>query len=194
LYSRRMSETLRRPGVIAVGAVVALVLAGSALAGAPRPSPGDGLAPAAQASGEPKASKPPKPPKADKGPSIEVTVTGTVVKGTDDKGRPTYTLTAGGTTWDLSAGPPWFWGDDNPLEASVGERVTVVGSHHADATDLDVDTVDGVAVRAPGRPPWAGGPRALGERHPGWKGDDHPGRGQGRDLAPGQQKQASPTP
>jgi hypothetical protein len=192
-----MSDSLRRPGLIAAGAVVALVLAGSALAAAPRPSNDDDPAPLAAASGDPTASKPPKPskpPKADKGPAIAATVTGTVVKGADDKGRPTYTITAGGTTWELSAGPPWFWGDDNPLEASVGKRVTIVGSHHADATDLDVDTIDGVTLRAAGRPDWAGGPKAVGERHPGWKGADHPGRGHGLDTAPGQQKQASPTP
>ncbi len=146
---------------------------------------------------EPKEAKEPKAAKeakADRGPELTTTVTGTVTKGMDDKGRPTYALTAGDTTWALSAGPPWFWGDANPLEASVGKRVTIAGTYHEGATDLDVQTVDGTAIRSAGKPPWAGGPKAVGERHPGWKGEGHPGKGHGQATAPGQRKQASPAP
>ncbi len=117
-----------------------------------------------------------------------------MTKGADGKGRPTYTLTAGSTTWELSAGPPWYWGDANPLEASAGKQVTVVGTYHEGETELDVQTVDGTAIRAAGKPPWAGGPKVVGERHPGWKGEGHPGQGHGHATAPGQLKKASPAP
>jgi cytoskeletal protein RodZ len=122
-----------------------------------------------------------KGPKADKAPEVPVTVTGTVNQATDGKGRPTFTLTAGTTTWELSAGPPWFWGDKNPLAAYVGKSVTVAGEAEQGGTELDVDTVDGKAIRAPGKPPWAGGPWAVGPTHPGWKSwmaGGKPGKGQ----------------
>ncbi len=112
-------------------------------------------------------------------------------------GDPTYTLTADGKTWILSAGPPWFWGDKNPLAASVGKSVAVVGTTDADGTDVDVQTIDGTALRGPGRPPWAGGPWVVGPTHPGWKdwmADGKPGNGHGRDDAPGQLKKESSAP
>ncbi len=145
-------------------------------------------------------SEPPgqtKPDKKPKGPKVEITLRGTLAAATDEKGRPTFTLTANGTTWEISAGPKWFYGDDSPLAAYVGKSVTVIGSHREGATDVSADTVDGKELRAAGRPPWAGGPRAVGERHPGWKGwsgAGKPGKGLGRDGAPGQDKKASPAP
>jgi hypothetical protein len=177
-------RTRIRPSLFLIGAFVALVLTGSALAASPQPSATDG----------PGRSKEAKEAKADKGPELTTTVTGTVVKGTDGKGRPAYSLTAGGTTWMLSAGPPWYWGDANPLEASVGTSVTIAGTYHEGGTDLSVETVDGTAIRAAGKPPWAGGPKVVGEDHPGWKGGDHPGQGNGHSTAPGQLKKISPTP
>jgi hypothetical protein len=51
----------------------------------------------------------------------------------------------------------------------VGKTVTIAGTHREGSTDVSVDTVDGTAIRAEGRPPWAGGPKVVGERHPGWK-------------------------
>ena len=123
-------------------------------------------------------------PKGDKELEVPVTVTGTVNQGTDGQGRPTYTLTAGTTTWELSAGPPWYWGDKNPLAAYVGKSVTVAGEAEQGGTELDVDTVDGKAIRAPGKPPWAGGPWAVGPTHPGWKSwmaNGKPGKGQDED-------------
>ena len=98
--------------------------------------------------GEP--NKPDKAAKAAKGPEVAVTVQGTVTKGTDDKGRPTYSVTANGKTWELSAGPSWYWGDKNPLNAYVGKSVSIAGSTHEGETELDVETVDGTALRAPG--------------------------------------------
>ncbi|HYH92675.1 MAG TPA: hypothetical protein VD763_05890 [Candidatus Saccharimonadales bacterium] len=155
-------------------------------------------APGRQAAPAPEAAAPSNKPDKVKTPEIDVTVTGTVTQGTDGKGRPTFAITANGTTWTLSAGPSWFWGDDNPLEASVGTSVTVAGSHHEGSTDLSVDTVDGKALRAAGKPPWAGGPFVVGATHPGWKAwmaDGKPGKGQGhgRENAPGQNKDKTGT-
>ena len=92
---------------------------------------------------------------------------------------------------DAVAGPAWFWGDKNPLAAYVGKSVTVAGTTHANETELDVETVDGNAIGAPGKPPWAGGPWVVGPTHPGWKewmSDGKPGHGHGRETAPGQLK------
>lgn len=128
-----------------------------------------------------------KPAKTDKGTEIAKTLTGTVASMEDAKGRATFTMTVGGVTWELSAGPKWFWGAKNPLAAFVGKSVEVAGTYHAGETDLDVVTVDGKTLRAAGKPPWAGGRKVLGKIHPGWK-DGKPGQGHGRANAPGQNK------
>jgi hypothetical protein len=83
----------------------------------------------------------------------------------------------------LSVGPPWFWGDAHPLTGLVGTIVTVTGTMDegpgpnanakakaSDEPELDVYTVNGKTIREPGKPPWAGGPKVVGERHPGWAG------------------------
>lgn len=204
------SRTRRHGPLLAAGAIVALVLTGTVLAASPRPSttadPDASKPPKSQPNktdeqGE-KADKPSKREKADKGPELSVTLTGTVATSKDDKGRSVFTITDGSTAWELSAGPKWYWGDANPLKAHVGKRITVVGTHHEGDTDLDVETIDGKVIREPGRPPWAGGPRAQGENHPGWKawrtwqtdGPAGTGRGHGRDGAPGQIDKATPSP
>ncbi len=106
-----------------------------------------------------------KPPKAEKAP---ITLTGTVAASTDADGRQSFTLRSGGTTYTLEAGPSWFYGDNHPLKVYVGKSVTVVGGRAAGSTEVDVDSVDGKALREPGKPPWAGGWKVVGERHPGW--------------------------
>ncbi len=131
-----------------------------------------------------------KPDKAAKGAELAKTLTGTVASAEDAKGRATFTMVVGGVTWELSAGPKWFWGANNPLAAFVGKSVEVTGTYHASQTELDVSTVDGKAIRSAGRPPWAGGPKAVGKIHPGWK-DGKPGNGHGRANAPGQLKDKS---
>ena len=136
------------------------------------------------------ANPSPKPAKADKGPEIAKTMSGTVATSLDEKGRATYTMVVDGVTWELSAGPKWFWGASNPLAAYVGKSVQVTGTYHAGKNELDVVTVDGKALRAEGKPPWAGGPKVVGSSHPGWK-DGKPGKGLGRENAPGQQKDKS---
>jgi predicted heme/steroid binding protein len=123
----------------------------------------------------PALAKPPEggPPgqakdKADRPAENPVTLTGTIDAVTDENGKVRYTLTVDGTVYDLSAGPPWFWGDDHPLAPFVGESVTVDGEQAEGSDEVDVLAVNGTEVRAAGRPPWAGGWKAVGERHPGW--------------------------
>ena len=74
--------------MILAAAIAILAIAIPVLAASPGPSGAPG-----------------KSPKADKGPEVAVTVVGTVGATTDADGRPSYTITAGGKTWTLSAGP-----------------------------------------------------------------------------------------
>jgi hypothetical protein len=113
------------------------------------------------------SGKPGKPDKA-KVPGIAVTITGEVRASTDAEGETTYTLEADGRTYELDAGPSWFHGDNHPLKGMVGKSVTIAGSHKEGSLEVDVETVDGQALREPGKPPWAGGWKQVGEGHPGW--------------------------
>jgi hypothetical protein len=82
-------------------------------------------------------------------------------------------------------GPPWWWGDDHPLKGLVGKTVTVAGERADGAADVDVFIVDGKTLREAGRPPWAGGWKAVGERHPGWaqwKADKAAEKAQGKGI------------
>lgn len=194
-----MTQAGRRLVLLVAGSILVLAIAIPVMGADPSPSAGPpGQTKPDKPDKSPNPNKPDKAQKADKAakaPEIAVTVTGTVTQTTDAKGRPTFTLTAGGTTWELSAGPKWYWGDRNPLAASVGKSVTVTGTHREGSTDLSVDTIDGVALRAAGKPPWAGGPWVVGPTHPGWKSwmaDGKPGKGHGRENAPGQDRDATP--
>ena len=186
-----------RPAAAVVALIVVAALALPVLAADPSTSPGASrqptvasfapaatpLAPASTASPEPAEAedggKPDKPDKANKGnktPEVPITLRGTVATATDAKGRPTFSMVSGGTTYELGAGPPWFWGANNPLAKFAGKTVTITGETHVGATDVDVLTVDGTAIRAAGKPPWAGGWKVVGEKHPGWsqaKADKH---------------------
>jgi hypothetical protein len=171
-----MTRPLRpRRTTLLFAAAAALAIAVPVLAAAPSDGP----------PGQVKQDKP------EKGPEVATTVTGTVEQGTDEKGRPTFTMTVDGTVWELSAGPKWFWGANNPLAAFAGSSVEITGTYREGGTDLDVETVNGERLRPEGRPDWAGGPREVGESHPGWKAwmsEGKPGNGNGRDKAPGQNK------
>ena len=167
-------------------AVALLALAIPVLAASPSPSGGPA-----------KSEKPGKAEKADKASETTVSLKGAVQQSSDADGHPTYTVTVNGKAWNLSAGPPWFWGDKNPLKAYVGKSVTITGTTHAVDAEVDVETVDGMALREPGKPPWAGGPWVVGPTHPGWKdwmADGKPGNGHGRENAPGQMKKDSAAP
>lgn len=124
--------------------------AGPGLAADPSPKPGHGKG-------------------ADKGPETPVSVSGTVRAATDEQGRTEYTLTSGGTTWTLDAGPAWWYGAAHPLAPLVGRSVSIEGTTRAGTSEVDVQSINGTAVREPGRPPWAGGWKVVGEKHPGFK-------------------------
>ena len=79
------------------------------------------------------------------------------------------------------------------MRLAAEDDVVVAKSPLKEGTELDVDTIDGIALRADGKPPWAGGPKVVGETHPGWKAwmadgkrDKSAGKGAGRETAPGQ--------
>ena len=199
-----MTQNRLRLGLLAVASILVLAIAIPVMGADPSPA----ASPAGQTKPD-KADKSPKPGKADKAgksdkaakapkaPEVAVTVTGTVAQTTDAEGRPTYTVAEGATTWELSAGPAWYWGDKNPLAAYVGQSVTVVGTHQEGDTELDVDSVNGVAIRAAGKPPWAGGPWVVGPTHPGWKpwmAEGKPGKGSGRESVPSQSPEPTPAP
>ena len=183
--------------VVALLAVIALLaVAIPVLAASPSPMAAPAAATPMAAPGATAAPvKPDKTAKPDKGSESAISLKGTVVKAVDAKGRPTYTMTVGGTTWELSAGPPWYWGDASPLNAFVGQSVTVAGTTRTGGNEIDVETVNGTALHGPGKPPWAGGPWAVGSSHPGWKdwmAGGKPGNGHGHDSAPGQLKKTAP--
>lgn len=145
----------------------------------PTPAPTATPAPAATAApaetdepeesdGPQKSPKADKPAKADKGPEVDVTLTGTVGTRTDADGDTEYTLATGSKTVVLDGGPSWFYGNDHPLKPYVGKRVTITGSQRAGDDEVEVAAVDGKRIRAEGKPPWAGGWKRVGEKHPGW--------------------------
>ena len=162
----RSFTSLRTPLAALVVVILAVAIALPALAASPGPSAGSGPAAA-------NPTKGPKGPKADRSPEVQVTVQGLLSATKRDDGSTEITIASGGKTLHLRVGPPWYVADKNPLAAFVGKNVTIVGEQEGDA--IDVDTVDGVAVRAPGKPPGAGGPRWAG----GWKhgAAGHPGAG-----------------
>ena len=93
--------------------------------------------------------------------------------------HPHYTLTVGSVVYELEAGPWWFWGDDHPLAPFVGHAVAISGRAEGEH-GVEVFSANGTTIREPGRPPWAGGPKVVGEKHPGWKpwmADGKPGKG-----------------
>lgn len=104
----------------------------------------------------------------DKAPESEITLTGTIETTSNAEGETDYTLADSGTTYTLDAGPRWFFGDAYPLQPYVGKSVTVVGEKAEGSNEVDVISIDGKELRAAGKPPWAGGWKVVGERHPGW--------------------------
>jgi hypothetical protein len=141
----------RPPALLLVPLIVALVAAVPVLAAKPSQAPGQ--------------------KDKDKGDKTPITLTGTIEVATDADGRDAYTLKSGGKTYTLEAGPAWFFGDKHPLKPYVGKSVTVVGEVAEGSTDVDVESVDGKALRAGGKPPWSGGWRRVGSIHPGWSQD-----------------------
>ena len=56
----------------------------------------------------------------------------------------------------------------DPLAGLVGRVVLVSGERAPGATSIDVFAAGGTKIREAGKPPWAGGWKVVGERHPGW--------------------------
>ena len=139
--------------LVATIALLGLIVALPAFAADPSPAPvGPGK------SGNAKKAKVETAP---------ITLSGTIAAAADGEAT-TYTLRSGGTTYTLEAGPSWFHGDNHPLKKFVGQSVTVAGEKAADSSEVDVKSVNGTALRAEGKPPWAGGWKRVGAAHPGW--------------------------
>lgn len=171
----RVTPTLALLTVVLI--VVAGLIAIPVLAASPSPT-SDPASPAAtekpEGSETPEGTeKPGKGAKTDKAetPEAQTTLKGTVGTKTNADGETQYTLTVGSTAYILEAGPAWYWKDNNPLKAYVGKSVTVVGEQEHGSTSVDVQSVDGKAIREPGKPPWAGGWKVVGKDHPGWSQD-----------------------
>ncbi|MEX2046881.1 MAG: hypothetical protein WEE03_06935 [Chloroflexota bacterium] len=111
-----------------------------------------------------------------------VTLTGQVGTTTAADGDVEYTITADGQTISIDAGPSWYH-DVHPLAAFVGETVTITGEMGSGppasvskapsasrGPELDVFTItlrgQTTTLRVDGRPGWAGGPQAVGAKHP----------------------------
>jgi hypothetical protein len=111
-----------------------------------------------------------KPDKADKvkTPDEPISISGTVTTATDADGDVVYSLATGGTSYELEAGPSWFFGTNHPLKPYVGESVRIDGEKKVGSNQVDVLKVNGTVIREPGKPPWAGGWKAVGQTHPGW--------------------------
>ncbi len=137
----------RRPAVLAFVALLAVILAVPVLAAKPSAAPGQTK---------------------EKVETTPVTINGTIETSIDADGEAAYTLTDRGTTYNLQAGPAWFFGDAYPLKPFVGKSVTVVGEQAAGSNKVEVTSIDGSALREPGKPPWAGGWKRVGKIHPGW--------------------------
>ena len=183
------SDQSPSPGVVPGGQpeatpTPAVEPAATPLAPLAAPTPAATPTPAAKPAAKPAATpKPAKAPDADEGP-IQ-TLTGTLGTRTDADGDVEYVLNG----VELSVGPPWYWGTNNPLEKYYANKtpVTVTGrmetdppstkangkANDADGPEFEVYTVNGSKVRAEGKPPWAGGPKVVGESHPGYKGQAH---------------------
>ena len=144
------SLPIRRRAAVSIAAltVLSLLVALPALGADPSPKPGN--------------------PDKSKAPEVGVTLRGAVSTATDADGDTIYRFVSGGKTYELDAGPRWFHGANNPLAAFVGKAVTIVGGQREGTTEIDVDSVDGQALRAQGKPPWAGGWKRVGSSHPGW--------------------------
>jgi hypothetical protein len=112
---------------------------------------------------------------------VNTPLTGVLKTTKDAEGDTEYMI---GTT-RVSVGPSWFWGTRNPFAGLVGKTVTVSG--HLDSgtgptkdtatsapkvhvPEFEVYAVNDKTVRAPGKPAWAGGPKAVGAAHPGYGG------------------------
>jgi hypothetical protein len=103
--------------------------------------------------------------------------TGTLGTTQDPDGDTEYTLAAEDGVFNLGAGPAWFYDGNHPLAPLVGKTVTVTGESKigkkTGEPEIDVYsfTSDGQTTQirsSSGKPPWAGGPKVVGPKHPGF--------------------------
>ena len=95
-------------------------------------------------------------------------ISGTIDVTTDENGNDTYTLPTAERPTRSRLARRGSSGNNHPLKPFVGKSVTVDGEVAEGGTEVDVQAVNGTALREPGKPPWAGGWKVVGERHPGW--------------------------
>jgi hypothetical protein len=166
-----MEVSTRRAALIAVSllalGIAAVPVLGQEGSASPAPTPVPTIAPAATDAPGTKA-RPGKPDKAAKVPELPVSLTGRIGSTTDADGEVSYTFTVGSTVYTLDAGPSWWWGESHPLAGMVGRTVSLEGERAEGATEIDVFVAGGTVIREAGKPPWAGGWKVVGERHPGW--------------------------
>src|SRR6185369_6971952 len=112
-----MRASRHSAALIGLVGIVALAIAIPVLGADPSSPPGQTKPDKSPNPGQQKKAE--KGAKEAKTPEIAITVTGTVQQATDGEGRPTFTLTADGKTWGLSAGPTWYRGAKNPLATYV---------------------------------------------------------------------------
>ena len=130
-------------------------------------------------------------------PEVAVTVQGTVTKGTDDKGRPTYSVTAERQDVGALGGPELVLGRQEPaqrLSSASRSRSREARTKVRPSWMSRPSTARRYARRASRRGPADRG--SSGETHPGWKpwmADGKPGKGLGREDAPGQLKDKTST-
>jgi len=153
----------RRAAFVVLGATVAAFLIALPALGV------DPTAKPSQKPEGPKATQKAAKPDESEAPEVTITVHGLISKTTDAEGEASFTMTANGKTYQLEVGPPWWWGANNPLASKAGGVHDVTGEVEGSSNEIDVLSIDGTAVRQPGRPPWAGGPKEVGSKHPGWK-------------------------
>jgi hypothetical protein len=112
------------------------------------------------------------------------TLAGKVVSEVNEDGQVVYSLDiAGYGLVRLNFGPSWFGGPLSPFYALVGTTITIGGNvrdamPNENASETARENKDPqVRVltisdqkRTGGKPPWAGGPKDVGETHPGFEG------------------------
>jgi hypothetical protein len=103
--------------------------------------------------------------------------TGTVGTTQDPDGDTEYTLAAEDGVFNLGVGPPWFYEGNHPLAPLVGKTVTVTGESkigkktgepEIDVYSFTSDDQTTQIRSSSGKPPWAGGPKVVGPKHPGF--------------------------
>jgi len=71
--------------------------------------------------------------KADKTPELAITLRGAVAMTTNADGFPSFTMASGGKTYQLEAGPPWFWAPTIRSQSSPARR----DHHRGDVRGFD---------------------------------------------------------